>query len=104
MGTEIIIEGWALRPIFISRLTCDISGVFLIADDSLLENRIKASAFCNGSLDPEIMTQKYLERSIWFNRLVKDQVTQLGLNSINVSEDMGEGEIADLCMRLLSAG
>lgn len=99
-GSEAIIEGWALRPTNISTLSGDINGVFLLSDDSLIERRVRTSDFSNGSSDPDTMIQKYIERSLWFNHLLRDQVAQLGLNSISVSVGMNPTDIAEDCIQL----
>ena len=100
-GSETVIEGWALRPSYVSKLLGDISGIFLLSDDSLIEDRTRASAFSVGSSTPEIMIQKYFERSLWFNQLLRDQVSQFGLNAISISMGMKAEDIADECMQLL---
>lgn len=99
-SSETIIEGWALRPSYISTLSGDINGVFLLSDDSLIENRVRASDFSNGSSDPDTMIQKYIERSLWFNHLLRDQVAQLDLNSISISVGMNPADIAENCLQL----
>lgn len=100
-GTAAIIEGWALRPSYVAQLSADISGVFLLSDDALIENRTRASDFSKGASDEEKMIQRYLERSLWFNAQLRDQVARLGLKAISISLDMQPEEISDECMRLL---
>ena len=99
--SETIIEGWALRPSYVSKLTGDISGIFLLSEDSLIEKRIRANDFSVGSSDPEKMIQNYLERSLWYNRLIRDQVIQIGLNAMSIYEGMEPDFIADECMKNL---
>jgi 2-phosphoglycerate kinase len=99
--SETIIEGWALRPSYVSNLTGDISGIFLLSEDSLIEKRIRANSFSTGSSDPEKMIQNYLERSLWYNRLIRDQVIQMGLNKMSIYEGMEPDFIADECMKKL---
>ena len=97
-SSETIIEGWALRRSYIATLSGDINGVFLLSDDSLIENRVQASVFSNSSSDPDTMIQKYIERSLWFNDLLRDQVAKLELNSITVSIGMNPADIAEIGM------
>ena len=98
---ETVIEGWALRPSYVSQLSGDISGLFLIANDLLLKSRIQKTDFSHGSSNPEVMSQKYLERSLWFNQQLRNQVSQLGLKSVSVSIDSQLDEIVDKCLNLL---
>jgi len=100
-GNAVIIEGWALRPSYVSQLSDDISGVFLLADDDLIEKRTYASDFSNGASDKEAMIQQYIERSLWFNAQLKKQVIRYGLKSMSISMEMQADQIADECMRLL---
>lgn len=100
-GTAAIIEGWALRPSYVAQLCGDISGMFLLSDDALIEKRIRADDFSKGASDEETMIQRYLERSLWYNAQLRDQVTRRGLNAISISLDMEPEDIADECMRLL---
>jgi 2-phosphoglycerate kinase len=103
-GSPIVIEGWGLRPRYVSELSGDIGGVFLLADNALLEERVAASEFGSGATDRESMLANYLERSRLYNAMVQDQVSQLGLASVHVSADMKPDEIADECTRIVSRG
>lgn len=102
-GTAAIIEGWALRPELVAQLSGNISGLFLLADEALLEQRIRSSGFSRGASDPEKMIQRYLERTLWYNDLIRDQAAGLGLISIPITSAMQPAEITDECMRVLAA-
>jgi len=101
-GTPIIIEGWALRPDYVSELGGDIAGLFLLAEDALIENRVRSSRFSENANHREAMLQRYLERSVWYNSVIKGQISRLGLRAIQVSEDMQPNKIYDQCMRVLN--
>lgn len=103
-GTAAIIEGWALRPGYISQLSGNIAGLFLLASDALLEERVRSSGFSAGASDEEMMIQQYLGRTLWYNAQLRDQVANLGLKTISISADRQPAEIADECMRLLLVG
>ena len=103
-GAPIIIEGWALRPDYVSELSGDIAGVFLIANDALLERRIRSSDFSAGANDREAMLRQYLERSKLYNAEIQSQVPQLALAAVHVSEDMSSSEIAQECIHILEKG
>ena len=90
-----------MRPSYISQLSGDISGLFLLSDDALIEERTRSSDFSEGASDEETMIQRYLERSLWYNAQLRDQVVRLGLKAISISLEMRPEEIADECMRLL---
>ena len=101
-GSPIVIEGWGLRPKYVSELSGDIAGVFLLADDSLLEERVLSSDFSTGSMDRETMLGQYLERSRLYNAMMQAHVSQLGLASIHVLGEMKPDEIADECISVVS--
>ncbi len=96
-----IIEGWALRPEYVARLSGDISGLFLLADAALIEARIRFSYFSRGASDEERMIQRYLERSLWYNARIREQVGNLGLKSVSISVDKTPNEIARACLQEL---
>jgi hypothetical protein len=39
-GHPVVIEGYALRPSYVRSLTGDVSGVFLLAEEALIEKRV----------------------------------------------------------------
>jgi hypothetical protein len=100
--TAAIVEGWALRPDHVSQLSGDIAGLFLLADDALIEKRIRSSGFSNGASDEETMIQRYLGRSLWYNAQLRHQVTNLGLRAMSISSEVQPEAIADECMRVLA--
>jgi len=100
-GCPAVIEGWALRPEYVAGLSGDISGLFLLADDALVEARTRADDFSAGASDPEAMIQNYLDRSFHYNARLRGQVAGMGLKSIAVSAEMTPEKIADKCITLL---
>lgn len=102
-GTAAVIEGWALRPDYVVQLSGNIDGLFLLSDEALIEERIRTSGFSIGASDEETMMQQYLERSLWYNARLQDQVVRLGLKALLISPEMRLEEIADECMRVLVA-
>jgi len=100
-GSAAIIEGWALRPEYVARLSGDISGLFLLADAALVEARIRSSDFSRGASDEEMMIQRYLERSLWYNAWIREQVADLGLKSVSISANKTPNEIANACLQEL---
>ncbi len=96
-----IIEGWALRPEYVALLSGDISGLFLLADAAWIEARIRSSDFSRGASDAEMMIQRYLERSLWYNARIRKQVADLGLKSVSISANKTPKEIASACLQEL---
>ncbi|MBM9616983.1 hypothetical protein JWJ90_22235 [Desulfobulbus rhabdoformis] len=101
-GTSTVIEGWALRPDYITQLSGDIDGLFLVADDALIEKRVRSSDFSEGASDKDAMIRKYIERSLWYNSYIRTQVAHLSLKQISISVEMQPEEIADKCMEKIS--
>ena len=101
-GHPIVIEGWALRPSNVYTLSGDVSGIFLLADDSLIENRVRSSDFSEGASNVALMIERYCERSIWFNKYIRDGVARLGLRALLISDGMQAEEIVDKCLELIS--
>jgi hypothetical protein len=101
-GHPVVIEGWALRPRRVYSLTGDVSGLFLLADEALVERRVRSSDFSEGASDVELMIERFCARSFWYNAYLRDQVTRLGLKALEITGDMRPEEIADACLRLLS--
>ncbi len=100
-GRPIVIEGWALRPENVSKLSGDIDGVFLIADESLIQKRVRNSDFSMGARDRETMLRNYLERSLRYNAEIRKQARRLGLSTIHLSDEMKPWEIVEKCIRIL---
>jgi 8-oxo-dGTP pyrophosphatase MutT (NUDIX family) len=98
----LVIEGYALRPSYVHSLTGDISGVFLVADEALIEKRVRASDFSEGASDVELMIERYCARSFWYNAMLREEVARLGLKALEISDGMQPEEIVDQCLSLLS--
>ena len=48
------------------------------------------------------MIKHYLERSLWYNAQLRNQVANLGLKSVSVNLEMPPEEIAEECMRVVA--
>ena len=103
-GHPVVIEGWALRPSYVHAMPGDVSGVFLLADEALIEKRVRSSDFSEGASNVELMIEQYCKRSFWYNAMLRDEVTRLGLKALKISGEMRPEEIVDECLRLLSRG
>jgi ADP-ribose pyrophosphatase YjhB (NUDIX family) len=98
----LVIEGYALRPSCVHSLAGDVSGVFLLADKALIEKRVRSSDFSEGASNVELMIERYCERSYWYNAMLREQVAQLGLKALEISDGMSPEEIVDECLRMMA--
>lgn len=96
-----IIEGWALRPDYVAHLAGNVAGLFLLCDDALIEQRVRANPFSEGASDRELMISRYLHRSIRYSAHLRERVSALRLHSIGINAEMRPEEIADGCLELL---
>ncbi len=101
-STPVVIEGWALRPEYIARVSGNIAGIFLLSDDHLIEQRVRFCGFGAGASDKEKMIRQYLERSFWYRAQLKKEVANHGLQALSITPDMHPDDIADECMRILA--
>ena len=98
----LVIEGYGLRPSYVHSLTGDVSGVFLLADEALIEKRVRSSDFSEGASNVQTMVERYCARAFWYNAMLRAEVARLGLNALEVCEGMRPEEIVDECLSLLS--
>jgi hypothetical protein len=101
-GHPLVIEGYALRPAYVHTLAGDVSGVFLLADEALIEKRVRSSDFSEGASNVALMIERYCARSFWYNAMLREQVSQLGLKALEISDGMRPEEIVDGCLNLLA--
>jgi 2-phosphoglycerate kinase len=97
----LVIEGYALRPAYVHALRGDVDGVFLLADEALIERRVRASDFSLGASNVELMIERYCQRSFWYTTMLREQVARLGLKALDLSEGMGPEQVVDACLSLL---
>jgi hypothetical protein len=98
----VVIEGWALRPSLVHAVPGDVSGVFLLAGQALIEKRVRASDFSEGASNVELMVERFCQRSFWYNAHLLDEVTRLGVKALELADGMGPEEVVDACLNLLS--
>jgi hypothetical protein len=98
-----VIEGWALMPEAVAGLNLrGVASLWMVADDSLLEQRIRANEdFWRGASDEELMIRRYLERSMWHNNRTRARAEQLGLKVVYLEPETSSDELCDLCLRTL---
>jgi shikimate kinase len=88
LATEcLVMEGSALWPEFVANLITknSVRAVWLTASDRFLCNRIKHdSNFDSLGWDEKYLVQKFLARTLLFNKIIKKEVERLGLTYIDV--------------------
>jgi adenylate kinase family enzyme len=98
--SPIVIDGWHLRPDKVAELNLPgvWSGWIVISPSVLVEREKKNLQWLQGSPDPERMLENFLARSLWFNDLIKEQVSELQMNILPQS---GGASVNDLCNLIL---
>lgn len=102
-GTPIIIEGWALYPIlFQNSVVENMKRIWLISDSDVLKNRlINAKEFILGASNADMMVEKYLQRSMWHNEKIYQQVIEIGDTYIKITKDLTEKNLVKRAIELL---
>jgi 2-phosphoglycerate kinase len=95
-GPPIVIDGWFLRPKRVKALNLDgVVSFWLVADPAVLEERERRNAeFFGQSTNPAQMLQNFLGRSLWYNELIREQATALGLPILHQD---GHASVDSLC-------
>jgi 2-phosphoglycerate kinase len=100
----LILEGSALWPAFIANLIGEngVKAIWLTASDQLLSHRIKReSNFYNVSEDKKHLIQKFLGRTLLYNKLMKEEVERLGFICIDIESVLMTDEFSNICMELM---
>ena len=100
----IIIEGSALWPGFVTNLVDhnSIQGIWLTASDRCFATRIfSESNFYRVDEGKQYLIQKFLDRTLLYNRRIQEEVKRLGLISINVESTATVEKLADRCIKLI---
>jgi 2-phosphoglycerate kinase len=79
--TLLVVDSWHIRPEAVATLKLDyLWAGWIIATPDLLEARERAIFdFYAQSSDPERMLRNFLSRSFWYNDLLREQASRLGL-------------------------
>ncbi|MEL7435995.1 MAG: hypothetical protein AAFN11_18770 [Chloroflexota bacterium] len=96
----IVIDGWHIRPQWVAELALDsVVSCWLVVEPSVLEARErKQSAFFEGSANPEKMFENFLGRSLWYNALIEEQASQLGMK---ILRQTGNKSVYELCEEVI---
>jgi 2-phosphoglycerate kinase len=101
----LLIEGSALWPAFVASLVIapGVKAIWLTASNQLFQNRIKhESNFCNVCNDEKDLIQKFLDRTLFYNKYMREEVERLGFICIDV-ESVSTDEFLKKCMELMEA-
>jgi 2-phosphoglycerate kinase len=100
-GEGLVIEGSALWPESVAGLKLDhVSAHWLTASDELFQSRIyETSRFSELAGRDRAMVQKFLERTLRYNELMRESARRLGLPIIDVEKAASLDELGSLCLR-----
>ncbi len=103
LDSSIVIDGWHLRPNGVAELQLpSVQSVWINPSPAVLIERETANeTWLQGSTDPERMLKNFLARSHWYNDLIKEQATKLGMHTIFQT---GEISVEEMCDLVLQAG
>jgi hypothetical protein len=83
----LVLEASALWPGFVANLVAlnSVKAIWLTARNQLFQNRIKGeSNFCNLCEDEQHLIQKFLNRTLFYNKHMREEVERLGFMCIDV--------------------
>lgn len=100
-GSPIVMDGWHMRPQWVSELDSNnLASFWLVANPDVLETRERANTdWLSGSSDPERMLGNFLGRSLWYNDLIRAEATA---QNMNVLHQDGTVTVDLLCEQVLS--
>lgn len=105
LSTEcLIVEGSALWPGFIANLVGEngVKAIWLTASDRLFSDRIKCeSNFYNVGEDEKDLIQKFLNRTLFYNKRMREEVERLGFICVDVESVSMADELSKKCMELM---
>ena len=99
-----IVEGSALYPSFVTdSINNSVRAIWLTLSDRLFQTRIfRESNYDRLDKDKQYLVQKFLARTLLYNRRMQQEVKRLGLNSINVESTSTVEQLADRCLKLMN--
>jgi len=105
-STPIIIEGWAIYPNLVKAIESEnVKTIWLVSDSDVLEERlINKKDFYKGSSCEKAMVTNYLQRSIWHNEKIFNEVIELDDDYIRVTKDLPEEQLVGMAIEILKKG
>ena len=100
---RLILEGSALWPESVATLDIEnVAAIWLTARDDLFQRRIyNASQFEGASAKEKLMIQKFLGRTLLYNKRMMAAINRIGLVSMEVEETLSQDELSEMCLELL---
>ncbi|MFB8030494.1 MULTISPECIES: hypothetical protein [unclassified Streptomyces] len=104
-GPGLVLEGSALWPPRVAALTLPrTAAVWLVADDDLLRTRMYAAGRYVEATDQERhLTDKFLARSVRYQVLMRDALSELDLDRVDVGGGRPVAELADSVLSAVRA-
>ncbi|MBW4667297.1 MAG: 2-phosphoglycerate kinase [Cyanomargarita calcarea GSE-NOS-MK-12-04C] len=102
----LVLEGSALWPEFVANLVdaLGVKAIWLTASNQLFQNRIKReSNFCNVRKDEKHLIQKFLDRTLFYDKHMREEVKRLGFMCIDVESVSTADGLLKKCMELMEA-
>lgn len=105
LSTEcLILEDSALWPGFVANLVGEngVKAIWLTASDQLFSYRIfSESNFYNVGEDEKYLIQKFLERTLLYNKRMREKIERLEFKCIDVESVSMADELSNKCMELI---
>jgi len=102
---RLVLEGSALWPEYVATLNLEnVKAVWLTASDELFQKRMyMESQYEQASAQERLLIQKFLARTILYNQKMMAAIQQLGLASLEITEQDSPDNMADRCLEALHA-
>jgi len=100
----LVLEGSALWPRFIANLVDKngVKAIWLTASNQIFRNRILSeSNFSNLCEDEKYLIEKFLERTLLYNKYMREEVERLGLMCIDIESVSTPDELLEKCIVLM---
>lgn len=100
-GNPLLIEGWAIYPEFARHLNNEnIFPIFLIATAGVLATRLRnKGTFLENSENDVLITENYLYRSEWHNKLLLEQCLSCNLPYVMIGGDETPEQLSNIILK-----
>jgi 2-phosphoglycerate kinase len=101
----LVLEGSALWPANVAELTVPCTAaVWLYADEDVLSARMHSTSDFDQMAAPDrYAVDKFLARTLRYQRMMLESVVQLGLDRVHTSNDRSPGELAEVVLAAAAA-
>jgi 2-phosphoglycerate kinase len=97
----LVLEGSALWPKFVVNLVSvpGVKAIWLTASNQIFQSRInRESNFCNVCEDEKHLIQKFIHRTLFYNKQMREEVEHLGFMCIDVESVLTAHELLNQCI------